>query len=335
MTLENFPGFINNHSLLYQISYQELKSLVLQYPYCQNLRNLLLIKSKMEGNKDYERNLQLAATYSIDRPFLYQLIHHSEENQKSDPFISKESETLDLTDLTFEPREKELLSLVSNEEKIIPSTPKQIIPERTEDDLDLSGLENIYSLPNHSEEIAEKPTEVFPDIDDLKIEEEKAAPPVFVIEEDIVNNLIASEHISESFFQPFDIPEEIIVEYLPLPKSSFSSWKKKTENTRSILDYDTLNIPKKKKAFSARELEKYLLRKQKKKKKRKKKKKPIVNMADQSLQEAGDIASETLAELLVLQEQYEKAIKTYERLILIFPEKSAYFAGKLEKLKNI
>ena len=48
----------------------------------------------------------------------------------------------------------------------------------------------------------------------------------------------------------------------------------------------------------------------------------------------GGIITETLAELLANQGQTEKAISMYERLSLIFPNKSAFFAAKIEQLKH-
>lgn len=47
-----------------------------------------------------------------------------------------------------------------------------------------------------------------------------------------------------------------------------------------------------------------------------------------------EIVSETLAELFIRQGNIPKAIKIYERLCLVFPEKSVYFAGQIEKLKG-
>ncbi|MFN5577469.1 MAG: hypothetical protein ACK5BH_14355 [Bacteroidota bacterium] len=45
--------------------------------------------------------------------------------------------------------------------------------------------------------------------------------------------------------------------------------------------------------------------------------------------------SETYAKILVQQNQIDKAIEVYERLILIFPKKSALFVAEIENLKNI
>ena len=45
--------------------------------------------------------------------------------------------------------------------------------------------------------------------------------------------------------------------------------------------------------------------------------------------------TETLAEILVEQKKYKKAIQAYNILILNNPEKNSFFASQIEKIKEL
>lgn len=99
MNAESFALYLRNPSMLYQASYQELKSLSLLYPYCQNIHLLLLQKSYLEGLPEWGQNLHKAAAYSIDRTFLYHLMKQMDaKTPETDSFLLDE-EYLELKSL--------------------------------------------------------------------------------------------------------------------------------------------------------------------------------------------------------------------------------------------
>ncbi len=79
MNAENFPDFLLDNAKLWQLNYQELKTLALQYPYCANIALLLLKKSRLEDLPEAESNLHRAAALVPDRDFLRQQLQQLEE----------------------------------------------------------------------------------------------------------------------------------------------------------------------------------------------------------------------------------------------------------------
>lgn len=71
MTQERFIQFLENPDALSSISYEEMKTLALAYPYAHNLRYLLALKSQQIHHPDEARNLAAAAAHSLDRTRLF------------------------------------------------------------------------------------------------------------------------------------------------------------------------------------------------------------------------------------------------------------------------
>ena len=62
---------------------------------------------------------------------------------------------------------------------------------------------------------------------------------------------------------------------------------------------------------------------------------PVRDLSEESAVETGSFITETLARIYVNQGYYSKAINIYEKLALKYPEKSAYFASRIEKIKEL
>jgi hypothetical protein len=74
MTQDRFLKYLDNPELLTTISYEELKTLALSYPYAHNLRYLLAIKAQQENHPEASRTRAAAAAYSLHRGRLYVLM---------------------------------------------------------------------------------------------------------------------------------------------------------------------------------------------------------------------------------------------------------------------
>ena len=176
-------------------------------------------------------------------------------------------------------------------------------------------------------------------------EEEKEELPVneseveTIKDESLIEQIKSSKHI------------DIFVEALEKEEDGEKEEKRSIDLTKVIKEHKAKKKKKedkakkkKKKAKKAKAKRKEIERieaevtpkakKKKKDKDKKKKKKGIKQLAQKSLTLKEDIISETLAELLVDQGSNKKAIKMYKKLSLIFPEKSAFFAAQIKKLKK-
>lgn len=58
------------------------------------------------------------------------------------------------------------------------------------------------------------------------------------------------------------------------------------------------------------------------------------DLAKKKLHPSDKFLTETIAQLLVKQKKYSKAIKIYEKLMVKFPKKTAYFAAQIEKINQ-
>lgn len=365
MNAESFVRYLEDANFLHQISYQELKTMSLQYPYCQNIHLLLLKKGYLENNKDWEKDLTKAAAFSFDRTHLYQQMQAMGQKTAVDNFLLNE-EYLELKDLA---ELEESISLT--EEELEEST--LAMPAPNEAPASHINIDELSDLFNDSEPTLFVDSQQSPgpgpgspssESTFLRKEDQSEITPTpestsFLSEQQIealvsysellsnlthstpkINSAIKTESLN--FSQPLlsklkqrDQQQHVRAHQMldklpnvtqrpkPQPKRSFTSWLHDIQEPSMKLLLDEIMEHKK--------LEE--IKKQKKKKKKKNKR--MLQEALQSITENDDIASETLAELLVRQGRYNKAIEMYGRLILLFPEKSDYFAARIKHLKSI
>ncbi len=262
MTQERLLKLLNNPDLLSAISYEEMKTVALSYPYAHNLRYLLALKAHQDNHPDAERALTAAAAYSLDRK---QLFHLAAPRQLAPQPVA-----------------------VAWEEAVLELKPIGVVQRELEALAPRARVEETVVLATKEAPAAPVPAPV-PEAPVLRAEEEKPVAP--------------------------ELPKVTLSQPFALWMSRFNPPVLDSGNTTDTTA-PTVHQPEEKTGTESA---------------------PVLSahqLAERSVSENKDVISETLARLLAKQGYRDKAINMYQRLCLAFPEKSAFFAAEIEKLKK-
>ena len=310
-----------------------------------------------EDDEDVNSASQNERTPSNDSEEIKTHTSPIDATEKSQPRIIREQRYIPLDPSIYEMVDpnKTVHARPSDEEKVVPKPPEE--NNSTEENFKADSKSNVFfidalinldSSTDRIELVSNKDaykevtdTPIYAPEEDEIVEEEIIENEIFENEPTLELDTILHEELSE------ELDEEVLASNTSIPMEITNEKEEVLESDiveTSITDSEG-SIPENevveeenletKKSFD-NWVRKKDVEKEKKKstKKKKKKKDKIPPNAKESLKETDIIASETLAELLIKQGRNKKAIKVYERLCLIFPQKSNYFAQIIKNLKE-
>lgn len=348
MNRQTFSEYLEQPSKLYQLSLTELQGLVLEYPYSANLRQLLLLKAKLNGHPHAAEMLQQAAARTFDRGHLYDLLQELERDGLENLGQQEKLELQDLNKLEFELMpatevDESVNSLAASDLYPIESSLADFIEEEVElDDDDAYELIIDDQLPEPTVLTEDEELEVGDVIDLSPIAEtgakEPAVPieaiepqleetiPIVELKEELapVPSLVKNQTASVFTHDMGDASAISLIinrwhaDVAPPPPAPLEQLKP-VASRRSNRLTDRL---RKHKQRQLAQLDQPVQEDQ------------VEEIARKSVASQREVASETLAKLLERQGQYSKAIKMYKRLCLLYPEKKSIFAALIKNLKE-
>jgi len=306
--------YIESPALLKKADIDGLKKLVGKYPFYSTLHILLLKSLKDQDSPDFENQLYKSSVYISDRELLFTFLNTdftgTESELKIDTGINidtnntekgiKQDKILKNKNIrrkindTFEGMGENISETISSQLKISELKDK----DKLEYTPEIYFFEEERTGENNFITIEAKPDLIISNDTEIKNPE-----TLLMVDEDEPFELIESEEIQKDKKEPksngFDITDYADEEIIKNSDDLISKFIQKNPRieVKEIND-ETHDI------------------------------------SQDSVKEDSDLLSETLIKVYIKQNLFEKAIQSYQKLSLKFPEKSTYFASQIKILEE-
>ena len=328
---EVFHRLLQQPSLLNECSEADLEMLAYQYPWFGTAQLLLAAKQKQSGRTNAEKQLQKAALYFNEPLWLQQQWKKytkaelvSAEKQVAEELTIPEIISIDENDAALDAEALLAVEEMKDEQQAV----------ITDAVLDAEAMLEVEALKEEQEAVI---TDAVLDAEAMLHAETAKDEAIITNEADIESAATASieadaarEEVSQIKIQPEQEDEQPVFTFEPFHTVDyFASQGIKLREEKLADD----QLGKQVKSFTQwlRSMKKIYVEEQKELDSSMEKE--VVSIATESNQQT-EVITETMAEVLLKQGKRTQAIDLYRKLSLLHPEKSVYFASRIDELKQ-
>jgi len=327
MNPEQFIESIKSPESLNSVSMIGLSEVLREYPFCQTAQMLFLKSLQNEENIRFNRQLKITAAYAPDRRALFGLLHQGSKKTEEEPPAVEPAGM----ESPYEPEE---VAPVFVQETIVAAQeirnapedeyPRTELVKQVENSIPLNELDLLlFDFPlAHADDQPDPETQrkapaYNPELIAEPVESQDETGGRELISEFLLSDPLSQTRIKEpvvftgnkqSPASPFDEPLSVDASE-PVKPGRKKPGADLIDNFISNAGSRVIRPDAETVSTDDRSLD--------------------------SLKEDEEILTETLAKIFLQQGYYLKAIHSYEKLSLKFPEKSVYFASQIESIRQI
>lgn len=311
MNSQSFYRLLQNPDLLDSNSLTELEQLVEIYPYSENIRILYTLNLLVLEDFKYDQNLSKTAFISSDRRKLKYLVDTIQKSVIDD--FSELSKKLEPDTTIIKIEDQDEIKHRELEETKIDEPAKYEEPETSPIKVEGEEIQlkiEKETIPIQSDSLQKKETKE----DNKKESDFKNDEDSIAEEKKRVQKLKKKAELLQRVQRRLKEIEDSKKEYIPAEDGETNVEENLTKTDlidRFIKDQPSISRPDKKDFFS-----------------------PQNQAIESSIDEMDFLVTETLATIHSDQGNLQKAIEIYQKLILKFPEKSSYFAARIQDLSK-
>jgi tetratricopeptide (TPR) repeat protein len=324
MTREQFTAFLQNPAAMREEHIGDLATVLGHYPYCHSAQMLMVAALKAGGDIRYHNRLKVSAAYATDRGVLRRLIQLIEEDLHRRPKVEKTEPSL---------AQPPVLPPVT-EEKAVPSSSPETLSQKEQKKQELlrsieRKLEELRRQREEAERLTQEALLAAKSLPEVK-------PPAAQLEQKASNT--SSPVNPEAAAKP-DKEENPTLSTGPLSEPlPWEQTDKPIYNPLTELVIDSEEQTQEEIQGGGLQAKLALIDRFIREEPRIDRNKPVFfnpdEQAEKSTHLPDEVVSETLAKIYLSQGKKEKAAEIYRKLMLLYPEKSSYFAGQIQNIEK-